>query len=272
MIIRRLTGEHWSEFLRKKIFEPLTMPTARMISYDEIIRNRADGYEAIEGKLKNREVIGPGWNTTADGSLLLSAPDLIKWSAAIKKNSLLNEESKRLMLSPTRLNDGSLATYGLGWFLGMDSGRRVAEHGGSGWGFRTYMGLFLDDSLTVIILANSTSLDPYLVGHKIAAMIRPSLEPPKAKVIRLPTKSLQDYAGDYKFVTGEIIHVKTDSDGLVITGIPLGKVVPEAKDRFFSPAWQGESKLIFVRDKDGRVQWLYTRRFSSSPGRATRVK
>src|SRR5262245_23193758 len=41
----KLAGKHWSEFQSERIFKPLGMTTARMISEQDIIPNRSQGYE-----------------------------------------------------------------------------------------------------------------------------------------------------------------------------------------------------------------------------------
>jgi CubicO group peptidase (beta-lactamase class C family) len=272
IIIRTVTGEHWGELLRKRVFEPVGMNTARVISYDDIVPNRAAGYRLVEGRLKNREVVGPGWNTTADGSLLLTLLDLAKWDAALYGNALLSDSAKRLMWSPVRLSDGTLASYGLGWHLTDAPRRRAVEHAGDGWGFRTYMGRFLDDSLTVIVLANSSAVDPTEVGHRVAALYRPALAPPARSVIRLAPAKLDEYVGDYRLPTGELLRVIRTEGGLSVEGdIGLGPIVPEAPDLFFNPGWW-EAQVAFARNERGDVTWLRLRRYPSSPARARRVR
>ena len=44
VLISRITGEHWSDFARKRIFEPLNMDTADMISEAKIVPHRAARY------------------------------------------------------------------------------------------------------------------------------------------------------------------------------------------------------------------------------------
>jgi CubicO group peptidase (beta-lactamase class C family) len=272
IIIKAVSGQPWGEFLRKRIFEPLGMETTRVISYDDIVPNRAAGYRLVDGRLKNREVVGPGWNTTADGSLQLTLLDLAKWDAALYGTALLSDSAKQLMWSPVRLNDGTFASYGFGWQLGDSPRQRAVEHAGSGWGFRTYMGRFLDDSLTVIVLANSTVVDPTEVGHRVAALYCPALGPPARRVTRLASATLNEYVGDYRLPSGELLHVSRTENGLRLEGdIPLGSVVPEAPDLFFNPAWW-ESQVVFVRDERGVITWLGLRRYPSSPARARRVR
>jgi hypothetical protein len=134
------------------------------------------------------------------------------------------------------------------------------------------MGRYLDDSLTVIVLANSTTRDPWEVGHRVAALYRPALAPPARRVIRLAPAKLDEFVGNYRLPTGEQLRVARTESGLRVEGdIALGPVVPEAPDVFFNPGWW-ESQVVFTRNERGDVTWLRLRRYPSSPARARRVR
>ena len=79
--IRKAGGEFYGDFLRERVFQPLGMETARVISEADIVPNRAGGYQLVEGELKNQEWVSPSVNTTADGALYLTVLDLAKWDA-----------------------------------------------------------------------------------------------------------------------------------------------------------------------------------------------
>jgi len=271
MIIRAVTGEHWGEFLRKRVFGPLGMETSRVISEEDLVPSRAAGYRLVDGELKNQEWVAPSLNTVAEGSLYFNVLDLAKWDAALYREDLLSKASKEQMWSPVRLNDGSTASHGLGWFLQDEPGRRAMECDGAWQGFRSYIGRFPDASLTVIVLANSSAVQPILVGHKIAALRRPALAPPTRTAIRLSLETLAEYVGAYRLPTGELIRLSRTENGLKVeTGPRVAELVPESKDVFFAPT-APDSRLVFVRDKTGAVRWVQPRRVPSWPARAEKV-
>ena len=274
MIIRSVTGAHWGDFLKKRIFEPLGMMTARVISEQDIVPNRAAGYEVVRGQIQNQSWVAPSHNTLAEGSLYLTVLDLAKWDAALYRDSLLGKSSKEQMWAPVRLNDGTSTTHGLGWFLQDVPGRRAVESNGAWQGFRTYIGRFVDDSLTVIVLGNSTGLrEPTLVGHRIAALVRPKLVPPTITAIQLPADLLQGYVGKYRTPAGSIFDVTRRGTGLDIAlgGRVLTHLEPERKDVFFNPQLP-EPRAIFIRDASGSIRWLRLKLFPSSAERATRIR
>ena len=51
-------------------------------------------------------------------------------------------------------------SYGFGWFLDPYRGHKRMSHDGETIGFRTTIQRFPDDSLTIIVLANRTDVNP----------------------------------------------------------------------------------------------------------------
>src|SRR5215470_15514650 len=83
LVIHKVAGEFYGDFLQQRIFQPLGMTTTRIINEADIIPNRAAGYRLVKGELKNQKWVAPTINTTADGSLYFSILDLAKWDAAL---------------------------------------------------------------------------------------------------------------------------------------------------------------------------------------------
>ena len=156
ILIHRVTGEFYGDFLQQRIFQPLGMQTTRIMSEADIIPNRAAGYRLVKGELKNQEWVAPMVNTTADGSLYFSILDLAKWDAALYTDKLLKKSSLDQMWTPAKLNNGqpNKEGYGFGWFIGERHGHRVISHTGSWQGFKTAIARYVDDQLTIVVLTN----------------------------------------------------------------------------------------------------------------------
>ncbi len=180
-IANRTSGKFYGDQLRERIFAPLGM-TTRVISEADIVPHRSAGYEWKKDAYKNQSWVAPRLNTTADGSLYLTARDLALWDQALYGDKILDARLRTASFTPARLNDGSDASYGLGWFVDTVKGRRHIFHGGSWQGFRTQLSRYLDDKLTVIVLANSTTARPSKYADMVAAHYAPALfdAPPKA--------------------------------------------------------------------------------------------
>jgi CubicO group peptidase (beta-lactamase class C family) len=172
ILIHRVTGEFYGDFLQERIFRPLGMSTTRIISEADIIPNRSAGYRLVDGNLKNQEWVSPTVNTTADGSLYFSILDLAKWDAALYTETLLKRASLQQMWSVATLKDGkpNSGHYGFGWFIQTDGGRRVIEHEGQWQGFETQISRYADDGLTVVVLTNLDDAKPERIAHGVAAL------------------------------------------------------------------------------------------------------
>src|SRR6202790_5458250 len=106
IVIHRVTGEFYGDYLQEKIFKPLGMSTTRIISEADIIPNRAAGYRLVNGQLKNQEWIAPTANISADGALYFSILDLAKWDAALNTEKLLKRSSLEQMWTVAKLSNG----------------------------------------------------------------------------------------------------------------------------------------------------------------------
>ena len=177
VLIHRVTGVFYGDFLKEKIFDPLGMSSTRIISEADIVPNRAAGYRLVKGELKNQEWVSPTLNTTADGALYLSVLDLAKWDAALYTERVLRRDSLDRMWTPVTLNSGKSHHYGFGWALGSIRGHRIVEHGGAWQGFKSAIVRFPDDRLTVILLANLAQTDPSKLAHAVAGIVDPDLAP-----------------------------------------------------------------------------------------------
>src|SRR5579864_5626270 len=170
ILIHRVTGEFYGDFLQQRIFQPLGMSSTRIISEADIVPNRAAGYRLVKGELKNQEWVAPLLNTTADGSLYFSILDLAKWDAALYAEKLLKRSSLDLMWTTVKLKNGqpNKGNYGFGWFIDQRSGHRCIHHDGAWQGFQTAIDRYVGDELTVVALSNLESGKPGEITEHVA--------------------------------------------------------------------------------------------------------
>jgi CubicO group peptidase (beta-lactamase class C family) len=177
ILISKVAGKFYGDFMKERIFAPLDMKTARIINEADIIPNRAAGYHMVKGRLKNQDWVSPTFNSTADGSLYVTIDDMIKWDAALTAGKLLKKESYDEMWTPVKTKDGKEHGYGFGWSLGERNGHKRIHHGGAWQGFTTYIDRYPDDKLTVIVLTNLAppQSKPEVIAEGLAALQVPEL-------------------------------------------------------------------------------------------------
>jgi CubicO group peptidase (beta-lactamase class C family) len=178
VLVRRASGRFYGDVLRDRVFTPLGMKTARIISEEDIVPDRAAGYRLVGGELKNQEWVAPKLNTTADGSLYFTVLDLIAWDKGLRSRAVLKAESWAAVFQPVRLNSGRTYPYGFGWAVDEVAGQAVVGHGGSWQGFKTQLTRYLGNDLTIVVLANLAEAEPDRFVRGIAAIFDPKLAPP----------------------------------------------------------------------------------------------
>jgi len=187
ILIHKVTGQFYGDYLRERIFTPAGMPTIRVISEAAIVPYRAAGYLLDQSGYRNQDWVSPELNTTADGSMLLSLRDMIAWNDVVRRRAVLTPASWSILQGPSTLNSGKKYPYGMGWFVDSLRGEEILQHGGAWQGFRTQYSRYAHGQLDVIVLANSRSAQVELFASEIAATIDSALRTPP-----LPTTPIAD--------------------------------------------------------------------------------
>lgn len=152
-VIEVVTGESYERYLVDRVFAPLDMKVTRLMDRKAIMADRAAGYTWRENVLLNAPYTTNTW-AYSEGGLVSSISDLTKWDIGLWTGKLLKPTTLDLMVSPIPLPDGTRSNYGLGWSIGSDPKRRQIYHTGDKPGFSAMIRRYLDERLTVIILAN----------------------------------------------------------------------------------------------------------------------
>jgi CubicO group peptidase (beta-lactamase class C family) len=164
-IITKVSGQPWPRFLQERVFKPAGMDVTAPTNVTPMLPRRAIGYTG-----KDNQQVAEEWVALRpSGAFLSTVGDLTKWDALLYTNTVLNETSRQEMWAPVRLSDGSTYPYGFGWHVEtMTNGRRVVWHGGGLPGFASYLGRFVDDRVSVILLTNGNDVDAIAIGRGLA--------------------------------------------------------------------------------------------------------
>lgn len=178
VLIHRVSGQFYGDFLEQRVFQPLHMDSTHIISEENIVPNRSAGYRLVHGELKNQEWVAPKLNTTADGALYTNVLDMAKWDAALAAQALLKKTSFEQMWTPVRLSDGKTYPYGFGWDIANSNGHPLLEHSGSWQGFTMNFSRYTADKLSVVVFTNldSEHSHPGKIAHAVAAIYIPSVQ------------------------------------------------------------------------------------------------
>lgn len=167
MVVAKVSGQDYAQFLRETFFEPLKLTRTRYDSNSELIPNRAQGYAFEDGKFANDDLIGmsqPG----AAGALISTASDLVRWQQALVAGRVVKAESYEEMTLPFLLTNGRETQYGMGLMLSPQAGQPCVWHGGGINGFNSVLMYFPDARLHVAVISNSERLRADALGLQIA--------------------------------------------------------------------------------------------------------
>jgi D-alanyl-D-alanine carboxypeptidase len=161
LVIERITGIAYGDFLTEKITKPLGMAHTMLGSNRALIPKRVSGY-AYAGNLMNAEyasLILP----YASGGILSTPSDLIKLAKVFRGEALLSETSIREMFAPVYLNNGTRYAAGdpgliLTFGYGLDSivlkEKIIPAKTGGISGFNAFFAYFPESQTMVAVTAN----------------------------------------------------------------------------------------------------------------------
>lgn len=172
MIIEKVSGKTYPQFVRERIFEPLGMTSSvAYVNGTNEVPQRAFGYRKGEN---GRWEFADQSSTSAvlgDGGIYTNVEDMAKWDAGLRRHALLSEAAMQEALRPApfeaRGPHDEPAQYGFGWFVNPYKGHKRMWHYGETSGFLTSIQRLTDDDITVIVLANRTDLDPGELASKV---------------------------------------------------------------------------------------------------------
>jgi CubicO group peptidase (beta-lactamase class C family) len=191
MIIEKVTGIGFEEFIARRLLRPLEMTSARYGDARDIVPGRSSMYTILEPSPDRTWALGseqepvvspdrvyavdyvwPRFQFTGAG-LNSNIEDMTKWELALASSRVLKSSTLDEAATPFKLNDGKNAPWGLGWYAGTRSGHRTMEMGGGGatWHLR-----LPDDDLSVIVLTNLQGSNPGSIAMEVAAMYIPDLK------------------------------------------------------------------------------------------------
>jgi CubicO group peptidase (beta-lactamase class C family) len=157
-VIEQVTNGRYGKFLTGALLDPLQMENSGLDIHSQILKDRASGYQILGTQLVNAPYLDMS-NAYATAGMYSTVEDLFRWDQALYSNQLLSQESLETMYTPNYAADGTGGEYGYGWQIGEFQGHRKVEHVGGINGFHTYLGRYLDDQVTIILLSNIDTED-----------------------------------------------------------------------------------------------------------------
>ena len=151
LIIERVSGMPYKNFMKKYIFEPLHMGNTYVFDpADEYAFVHARSYNANFTEWKNTHQDG----VYGDKGIFTTVEDLYKWDQALYSENFISKETINNTFTP-RLPWEKTKNYALGWRMRtFPNGEKFAYHTGWWHGYQGIFSRYMKDEFTVVILSN----------------------------------------------------------------------------------------------------------------------
>lgn len=150
MIIEKVTGKTYPEYMQQNIFTPLQMKNTYVFTLkDTLTATPSFTYKNTYWDFDFLDA------TYGDKNIYSTPQDLLKWDQALYTDQLLSNTSLEDAFSPQSFEKPSIHNYGLGWRLQLlPNGKKIIYHFGKWHGFNASFARLIDEKATIIILGN----------------------------------------------------------------------------------------------------------------------
>jgi CubicO group peptidase (beta-lactamase class C family) len=172
MVIEKVSGLTYADFLKKNIFAPLGMEQSGYDDQSRILKNRASGYSTRDGQVINAD-FGDMTVPCAAGSIYSTVEDIFRWNEALAvPGRLLTAHSLEQMFAvyPETTAYGG-QNYGYGVVIAHRFGKVLYYHGGGWNGFGSVLQQYPAERVCIVVLENTDHANPVDIGDHIASAL-----------------------------------------------------------------------------------------------------
>lgn len=247
VLLEKVHEKPYAQIVLDEISTPLGLTRTRYDSNKELIENRAQGYDVVDGAITNDDLLGTS-HPFAAGALLSTGGDLVRWAMALQGGKVVKPESFTAMTTKKVLPNGHDTNYGFGLIVDDFAGRPRISHGGGIHGFNSSLLWLPGDEFYVAVISNGGSS-----AHRIAEDLTRTLldiEAPKAADLPIPEELGKRVVGSYQVDTIGLKLSVTQKDGKLYAqgeGQNAFRLLYE-KDREFRAEFDAAVKLVWTED------------------------
>jgi CubicO group peptidase (beta-lactamase class C family) len=242
IIVERVTGQSFQEFTQARLFRPLGMThTQWRDDFTRVVPNRATAYSESNGEFHQDM---PFTNMIGNGGLLSTMADLLKWNANLDRGTVGGKPYIDAMQTQMRLTNHRTISYALGLTVSNYRGVREVSHDGSTAGYRTYLGRFPEQHVSIAVWCNHASANAGALGHQVADVVltHPAESAQMATATHAdlanPRAAYQRWAGIYRNASTDQAMTFTLAGDSLRTTLANGRTakwLPVENDHFVSP-------------------------------------
>ena len=231
VLIERITGEDFRDWMEKEIFLPLSLADTYVEDrYDRVVPNNATSYSGSKQRGFMREV--EYWGYTGSGNVHSTIFDLLKWYKNFHQPQEGWEQAFAMMQTVDAFNSGQPNDYAFGVRIGFHRDEKMISHSGSIGGFRAFGCTFPEKKVEIVVLTNFSSSS---AGEKALAIADLLFGNPDEEIPRLEMSSVEIDPSLFDEYTGTYT-VKEDLERMI-------DIISEENDLFLQSTGQARIKL-----------------------------
>ena len=167
MIIEKISGTSYREYLKQHIFDPLSMNNT-------FVRDESHPPASAAARAYNRFGDDADYDllTYGEGGIYSSVHDMYKWDQSLYTEKLVKKSTLSEAFKRATLNDGTISGYGFGWALAKYDTETIMAHAGRYGGFNTYIKRFPDEQSAIIFLTNHDFKNMSPIGNALINILR----------------------------------------------------------------------------------------------------
>lgn len=265
LVIEKVYKKPFTEILSLKLLRPLGMENSGTNNNRVIIPNMATGYQKVS---EDSLVMAPYRDFSMQlgaGDMYSTARDLLKWSRNISKGTMFKQGTREIIFTPNLpAENKEHSSYGYGWYIkGADETPLAYHHGGGTWGYTSYIAIYPNEDVTIILLSNVASLPIESFWNDISKFVFniPVEMPAFETELILEKEAMAHFPGLYISEPGaRKLNILSNSGKLFakLEGKPAFEIFFKGNDTFFAKSM--DINFTFSRDKEGRIRSIYIKR------------
>ena len=175
-VVEIVSGKPYEQYLRESLFLPAGMRDTGYKLPERPQARIAVGYHQGKrwGRINEKpwDKDGPYWALRANGGILSTLDDMLRWHVALTGDTVLSAAEKEKMFR-RQIKEGPVADthYGYGWSIGEAAwgGRLIEHNGGNGTFFADFL-RYVDDQIVVILSTNDSEVRGGRISHALGRL------------------------------------------------------------------------------------------------------
>ncbi len=265
-IIQLVSGESYHQYMEDKVIKRAGLAHTLYAEEKTIVPNRVQGYTRDNGFFEqcDYQTLSMGF---ACGDLLSDTEDLYQWNNALLSGKVISKASLDKAFTPYKLSDGTLSSYGYGWFIEPLYGTLCIHHEGQTSGFIALEKYFPKEDTYAAILTNvksgedktDFSQNRFKLFDEIGQL---ALGRPLVKEVKVSDNLLNKYVGTYSATFNKsTLTIYKKNDGKLYADLSNGTgeamvLSPQSTTQFLLPDIKKVATTIDFVTENGIVTKL----------------